>query len=236
MDYNLSVGIVSVPKRYNYAKKLKASLEFEGFSPVVAMDIEYRGSWVGHKKAMQTITPEATHHLVLEEDAVICKNFKERVYSVIQARPQHIISLFASREQKNKFEWCRRNGVHWFVNAYGAPGVAVIFPRDLLQDHLSWEIICPQDMPYEDSRLWGWMEARNLLTWNPVPNLIEHGAPMSSSFGFNNKGKVSYDFIGDREDFIDWNKGLNPDKVFKYITGQATFEKYTRRHHEEKDK
>ncbi len=229
MDYKMSVAIVSVPKRYNLAKRLQQKFSLLGIDAKMCVDVKYEGSWWCHRKAMEAIEPDATHHLVIEEDAVLCKNFKELVYQVISVKPNEIISLFASREQKAKFAWAYKRGYSWFVNDCGAPGVACIFPKDKLADMLTWcDQTCPFDMPYEDSHLWGWMKTRGLLTWNPVPNLVEHGAPMNSSFGFNNKGKVSFDFIGNRDLDIDWSKGSSCDqeRVFKYTTGQGTYEQY----------
>ena len=75
MAYKMSVAIVSVPKRYNRAKKLQQSFSALGITAKLCVDIKYQGSWWCHREAMKSAEPDATHHLVIEEDALLCKNF-----------------------------------------------------------------------------------------------------------------------------------------------------------------
>lgn len=75
------------------------------------------------------------------------------------------------------------------------------------------------------------MYENNLLMWNTVPALIEHTLPMNSSLGFNNKGKIAADFLGDDAREIDFTLPKNPH-IFKYVGGQKGYTKWTGRYKE----
>jgi len=223
----ITIGIVGVPERRREINNLIAA--FQGYPYVYPFyDINHKGSWYGHLGAMRTYEneSESTHHLVIEDDVEICDNFIPLLQQAITAVPNQVISVYASRAQKDKVAWAKRNNSSWFRDAHGASGQGVLFPVSLLQDFLLWEKInCPFDMPYEDTRLYGWMKERNLYTWNTVPALIEHTQPMQSMLGFNNKGKVAAWYEREITD-IDFTKGLPNPKVFKYIGGIKGYTKY----------
>lgn len=218
-----------MPKRIKMAKALQNTLIKEGLDPALCVDLKMVGSWFGHKKAMKAYKPGCTHHLVLEEDAIPCKQFKEKITEAILSTPNSIISLYAGRGQKSGVRWARKNNYTWFKVKYGCSGLAVIFPLKTLINFLMWENqICPPDMPYEDSRLWGYLYERDEYVLNTVPSLVEHGAPMESSMGFNNKGKVAEIFYDDDPVELDWKAGLDVDRTFKYKWGEQTYMKWVK--------
>lgn len=207
----VSIGIACVPERLAFAKDMRAKLlkhlppEFVN----IGLDEHHRGSWHGHHLALLAKHPEATHHLTLEDDVVFRDDFIPSIYRILDAVPDEVISLYATRTNMPKSIWARKQGYHWYCDAHGASGQAVIMPVKLLADFLNWEKRCPPKMPYEDSRLWGWMYESNLYTWNPVPHLTDHAMPMNSTLGFNSQGKVAGDFIAEGEGLsIDWTMGV----------------------------
>jgi hypothetical protein len=57
-------------------------------------NMERRGCWPLARHGWLAYDPRATHHLVLEDDAVLCDNFEHFVESVVRLQPGAIISLF----------------------------------------------------------------------------------------------------------------------------------------------
>lgn len=233
---HITVGIVAVPERRKLVQRIISNVPHnlnQDFFPYY--DTTHSGSWYGHLGAMNTIPSNATHHLVIEDDVSLCADFMHTLYAAVEANPNNMISIYASRAQSKKVEWAHRNKTAWFVDDCGASGQGVLFPRKLLFEFILWcDRYCPDEMPYEDTRLWGWMYENRLLMWNTVPALIEHTLPMNSSLGFNNKGKIAADFLGDDPRTIDFTLPSNPH-IFKYEGGKKGYTKWTGRYKERND-
>lgn len=239
MAYMISAGIVCVPERIEFATQMQKELSGQLGEEYVKLcvDTQHRGSWYGHKMATRAIHPLATHHLMLEDDVIFCKDFIPVLKKCIEAVPDEMLSLFATRVHLSKSKWAIKQGYNWYLDAYGASGLAVVMPAHFVKDFLEWEMKCPPAMPYEDSRYWGWCRDRSHYTWNPVPHLVEHGMPMNSSLGhiFNNVGKVAGDFLGDGDGMsIDWTAGVKELKADprpkKYKWGEGTYMKWVGKH------
>lgn len=212
----LSVAIISVPKRYDRACALADILELDRHKIVV--DVHHRGSWWGHKTAWEALDEGATHQLTLEEDVMPCYNFMNHFTSALEVNPNSLITPYVSRAQHG-VGYALKHDLSWIAQRWGASGQGVCMPVDMLKRFLTWERIwCPFEMPYEDSRLWAYAHTFDILTYVTVPQLIEHTAPMDSSLGFNNRGKVAYQFKQD-DTFIDWTKGLINPRVYPYDSG-----------------
>ena len=204
---NIGIGIVSVLERYERAKKLRETI---GVGSIV-VDTNRNGSWFGTKEAWKLCSKEYTHFLVIEEDVLVCKDFYETITNAVSAVPDQLISFFNLRSDKRLNEWAVKNDSHWATLSAGTTGQAVLMPREMVYQFLLWEskYINPK-IPYEDTRLWAFMKKFSYKTFVTVPNVCEHGGALTSALGFNNKGKVSYDFIGENVSGkdIDWTKGI----------------------------
>jgi len=205
----VSVGIAAIPERKQDVIGLVRELDYPDV--YVAWDMNHRGSWYGHKQAIMSMTDDATHHLVLEDDVHVGKNFMEAVHVICSLLPEELISLYATFTHRPKFEWARKRGYSWYRSRYGASGQAIVMSASLWREFFMWERKCPPKMPYEDSRLWGWAYETNRFTWNSVPCLVDHLRPTESSLGsfFNNEKKVAADFLDDLDLLdVDWSLGI----------------------------
>jgi hypothetical protein len=222
----VTYSIVAVPKRREYALKLLGQFP-EGSDVRITYDFFMEGSWNGAKKGWKAMPEYSTHHIALEEDAVLCTNFVEHVKSIIDALPNDLISLYSGRQQKAGCEWARKSSYNYFISNYAPSGVAVIMPAWMVREFLEWEAqrVNPA-MPYEDTRMHGYVVEHGYKTYFTVPSIVEHGAPMESSLGFNNKGKVAYDFIGEGRE-VDWGKVPDGSVRFsKQVVGKSVWERY----------
>lgn len=237
----ITVGIACVPKRFEMAQQVKESLHewLPLESVTVFVDKDLRGSWHGHKGAWLACHADSDFHLSLEDDVKVCKNFIPALEKVLTAVPDQVISLYATRTNYKKSEWAMKRNYSWYCDAYGASGQAVVMPTRLIIEFLKWELKCPPAMPYEDSRLWGWMYETGRYTWNTVPQFIEHLAPTDSSLGgfFNNEAKVAgcfADNIGIDPLTVDWNLGVeelrSDPRPKKYKWGEGTYMDWIGKH------
>ena len=99
----------------------------------VVEDKKREGSWPTFLRTLQA-TSGATHHLVLNDDLALCKDFVSSVRRVIRARPFQPCSRSTLIR-----EWRSPHGAQresWIQNS-GVEGAAVVWPRALIAEFVS---------------------------------------------------------------------------------------------------
>lgn len=218
----LSVTILCVPGRRTMAKVLQKHIESLGQPVNVFCDIRYQGCWYGVQQARKLMDKTSTHHLVLQEDVLLCNNFFAAVEEILKILPHHIISFYNLKSERAKHDWATKKGYSWVVNDAGSAGPAILMPADYVYSFLKFsdKWVAPETK-YEESRLWGWQKVNNIHTWVSNPNLVEHLGSMSSTLGFNSFGKTAVNYIGDADPLsIDWTKGAEPERIFEYMVSE----------------
>lgn len=184
------------------------------------MDDKFKqGVWFNAKRCWK-LAGEATHHLVLQDDIVICNNFVNGVVKVIEAFPDDLISLFHGPRKKfdGSCRWGKSEGV-W--------GQAVVMPTGMVQEFLDWEKknIHPS-FKHDDSRISLFAIKTKRRVKVPFPNLINHRDTELKSVLGNKwyKPRVSTDFMGARDpcDF-DW---MDKDPMMSSINSFTQYNKY----------
>lgn len=174
MKYKLSIAIMAHPSREAFIPYLKEKL---GDIPVSYDRGE--GIWQNRKRASLMYDRQATHHLVVQDDAIIGRGFLERVMKEIEGHPNTAINLY----------WGRRVGllptadaglkdggvlsrwIHW--------GVAIILPTKLIEPMIEYcdqmEILHNHD----DTRIGHFLRSKGVSVWYPLPSLVDHREEMS---------------------------------------------------------
>lgn len=207
-------------------------------------DTKREGVWPTAKRAWEAIDIGATHHLVLQDDVVLCPNFFEVVKEVIAARPNHPIGPFTRRGACVE---AAARGEFWATIDGGAWGPAFILPVPMLREYLAWERVNVRtNFPHDDERLAMFLTATKRPSWATVPSLVEHVATRSL-MGHNGKreSRVSFQQPGllakaraagwavpanparDRSTSMrslirQWPEALHADRRRAYLSGEAS--------------
>lgn len=199
---NFSSAVVTVPKRLSLARRLATTLQAE-----MIVDVVKNGSWWGHREAMLHYTKP--YHLVLEDDVELCCDFIEGVEQICGLFPDHPVSLFNMATFTKLNNRASQLQIP-FIGTNGATGQAQLWPIKTLKAFISWcDAHVPNDIPYEDTRLWLWLKQTNTCLYLACPNLVEHILPNASTLGFKGKNRISADFLGPRSaKMTDWSKNL----------------------------
>lgn len=152
---------------------------------------------------------KATHHLVLQDDAVLCKDFLKGVVAALTYNPLAAVSLYANRRN---IETAKELGVSWASFRDGLWGIAVAMPSKWVQPYLQWsQTNIPPTYPHDDRRLALWLWEHDLPALGTVPSLVDDGGWSISTMGHNDIRSRARWFIG--EDIsalsIDWSKGCD---------------------------
>ncbi|MBC8031790.1 MAG: hypothetical protein H7Z16_17030 [Pyrinomonadaceae bacterium] len=171
----------------------------------VIKDKEREGSWPTYLRTLQAASG-ASHHLMLNDDLSLCKDFVASVREVIQARPNALISLYTNSPVVFT---ARRRRESWIQNT-GVEGAAVIWPTTLIAEFIEWQSVhIAPDFPFEDVRVSMWLYKTSKPAFATVPSLIQHLGWGASLVGLNARSKVASWYVGDNKSAlgIDWLQG-----------------------------
>lgn len=110
-----------------------------------------RGCWPMARRAWLMAT--GTHHLVLEDDAVLCADFRAVLARAIELAPDACLSLFHGDR------WC---------------SVATVMPRSVIESWLAWAD--GNNQPHHDHMIIRGMRAIGASHWHVDPSIVDHAA------------------------------------------------------------
>ena len=208
----LSIAITSVPER---AALVQSTLERLGRRVPVLLDVEHRGSRWNSRRAWGAVDGHSTHHLVMEDDALVCRDFIAVAEAALTANPDALVSFFTPKIELLKAKardesWVKISTVQWTQ--------AVTLPTSRVGQFLQWEKRYLQDeYPHKEGSLGMFVKTVELEIFCTAPNLVDH-ADVPSAMGHNPpSNRVSHWFLGDDDgSVIDWSKGLDEPVVIRY--------------------
>src|SRR5215470_12058254 len=98
----LSIAIQHTPSRADRRIWVQSMLKQLGSEdpniPITLVsDTQLEGCWPTHRRALEA-AGEASHHLVLQDDVGLCRDFIKSVKGVIRVRPANLIALYTNSE------------------------------------------------------------------------------------------------------------------------------------------
>lgn len=163
----------------------------------------------------------ATHGLIVQDDAVPCRNLAATVHAIVDRHPENAICLFVGGGAMGRLIEGSRDRYVELPNGWFVPVVAMIWPRELAADILSWEKTAPKKIVPNDKSddgfvgLWRRRQGQIVLATNPclvehpddVPSVLQKDdrrARIRAQAG-NDRRRVAFDFIGRRDPLeLDW--------------------------------
>lgn len=207
MNVRLSVAIMAVPERRSQVVQLMQKL---GRRVPVVYDTKRRGAWWCAERAWRRVRGGSTHHLVLQDDVTVCRDFVASAEQAIAAhRPDAPICFYANRKA---VEEARAKGDAWFGGIGLLWGQAICLPVADIWPMLGWckRHVSERYFKY-DRRVGLWAEAHERLCYCTVPSLVDHLGSTTSTMGHRTpQPRVARWYIGDNASgrSIDWTRGL----------------------------
>jgi hypothetical protein len=208
---DLTIAIQHTPLHSNRCEWVRAmvsqlSAENPQIPLTIVEDSEGEGCWPTHRRALLA-AGSASHHLVLQDDVGLCRDFIASVAKVIRARPGNLISLYTNttavfRARARREAWIEKAGIC---------GPAMIWPKDLIREFLDWqEAHIDRAFAWDTVRVSMWLIKTSKKAFATVPSLTQHLGCGLSTLGLNGRSKVAAWYIGaDRSALgIDWSQGL----------------------------
>lgn len=205
----LSVAVMAVPERRAMVEELLASLGPWFPAVRVIYDEDLAGCWATAKRAWQAYPQNATHHLVLQDDALPCRDFLAGAAKACSFRPHHPITYTCWRETlMNK---ALAQGVSWIETPDGVYGQATSLPTWMIPRLMKWEeATMDPACHHDDARIARYCIDHTIPIYATVPALVQHGAPSDSLLGQDNARRIAQSFQAERSALsINWLKGLD---------------------------
>ena len=223
-EIRLSVAIQHVPEDPQRAAWVAAACDqLRRESPettvTVIADVHREGCWATYRRALLA-ADDATHHLVLQDDAELCRAFVPALLRALTARPEALVSPFTSAHATYT---ARHRNESW-LELSQTGGLALVWPRAFIDAFLAWEAdhVNPA-MTWDDVRVSMWLAKTGRSVYATVPSLVEHLGWNASTLGLNHPAKVAAWFVGHdgKALQVDWLQGRShPVQVRTPIAGE----------------
>ncbi len=163
MSIKLSIVIMAHPERKQWAedlgKKLGAKVVYDRISNV----------WDTCRRSWLAIDPEAEYGLVLQDDAIICKDFLERAEALLQG--DYLYSLFAGYLLTSRIRRAEQRGED-FVESWSVFNEIALCMRT---EHIRSMIKHCDDRDVDtDQEIGRWARLKRLKVRYPLPSLVDH--------------------------------------------------------------
>lgn len=171
----LSATIMAHPARQRFVGELVSALD----GPVSIAWDRIGDRWETGRRALLSYDPEATHHLAIQDDAVVCRDLLAGTRDRIREHPHSPISLYLGRQRPHGAKFtqlmaqARATGDRWIAFRELCWGVALVLPTDLIVPIVAWGDENSRIQNY-DMRISKWLEGNRIETLYTVPSLVDH--------------------------------------------------------------
>lgn len=175
------------PKREQYFNYLKRKLGDVPFS----IDKGW-GITENCVRAWKLHNPKAEFHVVIQDDAIVCRNFRERAEALLDDDTVAYQFFYGNRIKfdKDRDLWEKQGYVMQDKPRWG---VAICLPVRHIDPMLKF--FQTLNLPQDDERISRYMQSVGLKIKFPIPSLINHRDSIESLVGNNMRDRRAYYFI-----------------------------------------
>lgn len=167
----VSVTVMAHPKRERWAVDLAGRLGCG-----IVWD-EKNEVWDTARRAWLAHDLKATHHLVVQDDVVVCRNLTEALPDIVRWHPHNPVSLISvdyrfAAKGLQRYRKHVAQGRNWFSSLRGLPGCAVILPVADIPN-----VVKRGDRhksPHDDVKIMHYYRQRRMPAWFVIPSLVQH--------------------------------------------------------------
>jgi hypothetical protein len=166
----LSISVMAHPSRERYFPYLMDKLG----NPPISVD-EGWGIWENCKRAWQLHDPTARYHVVIQDDALIARDFQRLAEQEIERRPGHAFSFYWGNKEDHR-EIAVKGEPHGGVSrAWISWGVAICLPVRVIDNMINFCEKLPQNLRrHDDTMISRYVQHVKIPVWYPLPSLVDH--------------------------------------------------------------
>lgn len=180
--------------------------------------------WETGRRSLLAFDPAADWHCVVQDDAVLCRDFATGVGRVAKAAGETPVSLYTGKVRPHQHtvtpavRRALREGIPWIALSGPLWGVGLVIPTAHIPELVAWGDEHPGIKNY-DRRIEAWYVQRDILCRYTVPSLVDH-RPVDTNPSLiegRTGNRTAHHFIGDSSPLdIDWSvPPISPFAVFR---------------------
>ena len=170
-------------------------------------------------RAMGAFDPQATHHLVLQDDVLPCRDLIAGVERAMESVPKGCPASFytgavrpfktevdraVNRARQRSISWVSMQGIYW--------GPAVVLPTADIPTMLRWYQTAGSKVTNYDRRMSAWYSLRQTDVWYSRPSLVDHRGVLSLA-GHPGGNRHAHGFIGEDASALDITWGTRATTI-----------------------
>jgi len=150
------------------------------------------------RRAWEMYDASADYHLVIQDDAIIGKNFKENAIKEITAHPGCAFSFYFGNRKRflKTAKKADANGgieMHWV-----SWGVAICLPTRIIPGLIDFfGTIKGRLINHDDTAIANYLQKIKMPVWYPMPALVDHRQEKSLVESNPDGGRQAYKFLGE---------------------------------------
>lgn len=167
MSNKLSIVIMAHPERQEWAKELSQKLN----APIVYDRVN--NIWDTCRRAwLSQVSVGAEYTLVLQDDSIVCENFRERAEAVLDSQDADFItSFFAGYLCATKIKRALVRKEPYFLSGMIFNEVALCMRTEHIEEMVAY---CDARETKTDQEITKWARLKRLRIYYPVPSLVDH--------------------------------------------------------------
>lgn len=217
----ISVAIMAHPKREQWAGPLADAIDAD----VTVIWDRCNDRWDTGRRSLLAHHPDATHHLVIQDDAVVCRDLIAGLQQAVAYSQHRPVGLYIGqvRPSKTKVEravreadrqqtsWVAMQGPWW--------GVGILLPTADIEDVVAFGDT-RDDLDNYDRKIARYYASRNVRCWYTHPSLVDHRhgideahRPVNPSLipGRTGIHRQAHRFVGEDVSALDIDWSATPD-------------------------
>lgn len=183
MKKHLSIVIMAHPKRRHFIPYLKSML---GEDVKVVFDRK-NNLWDTCRRAWLAHDMSAKYAVVIQDDAIVCRNFRKRATAFLKKDRKgkdYLFSFYAGSKLGQRIEHARSKGDDGFESGMIYHEIALC----MRTEHIASMVKYSDDRNAQaDHEIGRWARLRRLPVYYSIPSLIDHRAEESLYRKINNK-------------------------------------------------
>lgn len=172
---SVSAAVMAHSTREPFVQELTGCLDAD--APVVW---DRRGDrWDTGRRSLLAYDPAATHHLVIQDDAIVCQDLVAAVTRAAAVAGEHPIGLYTGKVRPYKgrvaedYTAAARAGATWLEMNGPWWGVGIVIPTAHIRELIRWADR-RRDIANYDRRIARWYATQGTACWYTVPSLVDH--------------------------------------------------------------
>ena len=162
---NIDIVVMAHTSRIGYLYSIYEQIDGE---PKIVIDDGTFGVWGNAKRAWGMIDPKSQYGVVIQDDAILCDDFKHRCEKFLSEHNGHMVSFYFG-ESKKTFKYLRPK----YFDAPLYHAVALAIPTHQIPDMIKY---CDTrtEVDGDDMKIKRWLISQNRTCRYSNPSLVQH--------------------------------------------------------------